>query len=125
MSLIIEALSKARQQKENPAFLRAVPELEKKAVPPADLSGRTTIFPKQTRTFFVGLILIGTVTGAVFQWGRVPGSSPVPNAPLVQGVFLDDKEPLCLIEGKIFKVGDTWNGRAIASIRQEGVTFEK
>ena len=117
MSLIIEALSKARQQGGRPPFEADLP-VDSAASP-------KRIFSKRTVTLLFGMILVGIIGFGIFQEGRKTPLSPGPGGPVVQGVFLDGKEPVCLIKGKIFKVGDAWNGQVIAAIHDQGVTFEK
>jgi len=47
------------------------------------------------------------------QWGEMT----------LEGVVLDGENSLCLIGGKVLHVGDSWQGKKIASIAQAGVTL--
>lgn len=49
----------------------------------------------------------------ITQWGGMT----------LEGVVLDGENSLCLIGGKVLHLGDSWQGKKIASITQEGVTL--
>lgn len=65
-----------------------------------------------------------------FSWstprsaGTASASRSVPGRTgVLQGVILDSAEPLCLIEGKILKVGDVWEDKKITAITGQGVSL--
>jgi hypothetical protein len=60
---------------------------------------------------------------AVKKASPASGAPASAEKPELQGVVLDDKEPLCLINGNILKKGETWQGKKITSISAEGVTL--
>jgi len=43
---------------------------------------------------------------------------------ILEGIFWDSKDPLCLIEGRVFHVGDAWKGKQIISITETEVTMK-
>ncbi len=50
----------------------------------------------------------------------VPGFNP---AARLEGIFFDDKDPLCLIDGKILRAGDQWQNYEIVRIQPSEVTL--
>ncbi len=83
--------------------------------------------------FFAGPNTAGSSTHTNFSWstprsaGAASVSRPVPTGTagtaVLQGVLLDPTEPLCLIAGKVLKVGDSLEGRKITAITDQGVSL--
>lgn len=42
----------------------------------------------------------------------------------LEGIFMDGKDPVCLVDGKILHQGDVWKGKKVLEITESAVIFE-
>ncbi|MDD5217018.1 MAG: hypothetical protein PHN49_00495 [Candidatus Omnitrophica bacterium] len=53
-----------------------------------------------------------------------PGDPVLWNGHALEGILLDDKSPICLIDGQILRVGEVWKGKKLVSIHESNVLFQ-
>lgn len=117
MSLIIEALSKAKNSRDE---FDAETFSGKPARPALSKS-----FLRNAGIGCLGLaVLLISMSflknGMIF---REAVSQPVSQNAL-QGIYFDNAQPLCLLEGKIYREGHSWKGMSISKITQDGVLLK-